>query len=55
MELGNYRTIMVRHTLARLYASIEQQLSRWAERDREGLRGAGHALFKRGFSTLDPF
>ena len=52
MELGNYRTIMVGHTLARLYASIiEQQLSRWAER--EGLRAAGQAGFKRGFSTLD--
>eukprot|EP00250_Pteridium_aquilinum_P021770 c25217_g4_i1 orf=6-257(-) len=25
MELGNYRTIMIGHTLARLYASILQQ------------------------------
>ena len=33
MMPGNYRTIMIGHTLARLYASIvEQQLSRWTER-----------------------
>ncbi|MCO5607209.1 hypothetical protein L7F22_061402 [Adiantum nelumboides] len=36
-EPGNYRAIMVGHTLARLYASIlEQQLSSWAED--EGVR-----------------
>ena len=37
---GNYRTIMVGHTLAKLYASIlEQKLSRWA--DRTGTRAPG--------------
>ena len=52
MEPGNYRTIMVGHTLTRLYASIlEQRLSRWAES--EGIRAAGQAGFRRGFSTLD--
>lgn len=51
-EPGNYRTIMVGHTLARLFASIlEQRLSRWAES--EGIRAAGQAGFRRGFSTLD--
>ena len=51
-EPGNYRTIMVGHTLARLYASIlEQQLSSWAEG--EGVRAKGQAGFRRGFSTLD--
>ena len=49
---GNYRTIMVGHTLARLLASIlEQQLSKWAEN--EGIRATGQAGFRRGFSTLD--
>ena len=49
---GNYRTIMVGHTLARLFASIlEQQLSKWAEN--EGIGAAGQAGFRRGFSTLD--
>ena len=48
----NYRTIMVGHTLAWLYASIlEQQLSKWAEN--EGIRAAGQAGFRRDFSTLD--
>ena len=52
MQPGNYRTIMVGHTLARLYASIlEQRLSSWAES--EGIRAAGQAGFRRGFSTLD--
>eukprot|EP00250_Pteridium_aquilinum_P022184 c25317_g3_i1 orf=401-733(+) len=52
MEPGNYRTIMIGHTLARLYESIlEQQLSSWAER--EGMRVVGQAGFWRGFSTLD--
>ena len=51
-EHGNYRTIMVGHTLARLYASIlEQQLSNWAEG--MGVRAKGQAGFRRGFSTLD--
>ena len=37
---GNYRTIMIGHTLAKLYASIlEQQLSRWAEK--AGKRATG--------------
>ena len=37
---GNYRTIMVGHTLAKIYASIiEHELSRWAER--EGIRASG--------------
>ncbi|MCO5600245.1 hypothetical protein L7F22_054355 [Adiantum nelumboides] len=49
---GNYRTIMVGHTLARLYASIlEQRLSGWAEE--KGVRAKGQAGFRRGFSTLD--
>ena len=49
---GNYRTIMVGHTLARLYASIlEQKLSGWAEE--EGVRAKGQAGFRKGFSTLD--
>ena len=49
---GNYRTIMVGHTLARLYASIlEQRLSSWAET--VGMRAPGQAGFRRGFSTLD--
>ena len=40
MELGNYHTIMIGHTLAWLYASIiEQQLSRWAER--AGIQASG--------------
>ncbi|MCO5593906.1 hypothetical protein L7F22_047925 [Adiantum nelumboides] len=49
---GNYRTIMVGHTLARLYASIlEQRLSGWAEE--KGVRAKGQAGFRKGFSTLD--
>ena len=49
---GNYRTIKVGHTLARLYASIlEQKLSGWAEE--EGVRAKGQAGFRKGFSTLD--
>lgn len=49
---GNYRTIMVGHTLTRLYASIlEQRLNGWAED--EGVRATGQAGFRRGFSTLD--
>ena len=52
MMLGNYCTIMVGHTLAKLYASIlEQQLSRWAERACK--RAPGQAGFKKGFSTID--
>ena len=49
---GNYRTIMIGHTLAKLYASIlEQQLSRWAKKS--GKRAPGQAGFRKGFSTLD--
>ena len=49
---GNYRTIMIGHTLAKLYASIlEQQLSRWAEKSCK--RAPGQAGFRKGFSTLD--
>ncbi|KAH7440397.1 hypothetical protein KP509_04G105200 [Ceratopteris richardii] len=52
MEPGNYRTIMVGHTLARLYVSIlEQHLSNWAEG--EGMRAKGQAGFRRDLSTLD--
>ena len=52
MQPGYYRTIMVGHTLARLYASIlEQWLSSWAES--ESIRAAGQAGFRKGFSTLD--
>ena len=52
MEPGNHRTIMVGHTLARLFASIlEQELSEWAKRGCIGsTRQAG---FRKGFSTLD--
>ncbi|MCO5563391.1 hypothetical protein L7F22_017032 [Adiantum nelumboides] len=50
---GNYRTIMVGHTLARLYASIlEQQLSSWAED--EGIRAKGQAEHKEDLSLLQP-
>lgn len=32
MDLGNYRAIMISHTLAKMYASIlEHERSRWAE------------------------
>ena len=49
---GNYRTIMIGHTVAKLYASVlEQQLSRWAEKS--GKRAPGQARFRKGFSTLD--
>ena len=52
MEPRNHRTIMIGHTLARLFASIlKQQLSEWAER--EAIRAAGQAGFRKGFSTLD--
>ena len=52
MILGNDYTIMVGHTVAKLYASIlEQQLSRWAKR--KGIRAPGQARFGKGFSTLD--
>ena len=47
MMPGNYNTIMIGHTLARLYASIlEQQLSRWAER--ADIRASGQASFRKG-------
>ena len=46
MMPGSYRTIMIGHTLARLYASIlEHQLSRWAER--ASIRAAGHRQVSR--------
>ena len=49
---GNCRTIMIGHTLAKLYASIlEQQLSRWVEKS--GKRASGQAGFRKVFSTLD--
>ena len=52
MEPRNYCTIMIGHTLARLFASIlEQELSEWAERG--GIRATGQAGFRKGFSTLD--
>ncbi|MCO5563411.1 hypothetical protein L7F22_017053 [Adiantum nelumboides] len=52
MTPGNYRTIMISHTLAKLYASVlEHELSHWAER--EGVRAHGQAGFRRGFSTMD--
>ena len=52
MEPGNHRTIMIGHTLARLFASIlEQELSEWAKR--EGIRATGQAGFRKGFSTLN--
>ena len=52
MEIGNDHTIMIRHTLAWLYATIlEQQLSRWAKR--EGVQATKQPRFRGDFSTLD--
>ena len=53
MMPGDYSTIMIGHTLAKLYASIleQQQLSRWAEKSSK--RASGQAGFRKGFSTLD--
>ena len=44
---GNYRSIMIGHTLAKLYASIlEQQLSRWVEKS--GIRAPGTSRVQKG-------
>ena len=50
---NNYRTIMIGHTLAKLYGAImEMELSAYAER--EGLCTPGQAGFRRqAFSTID--
>ncbi|MCO5606122.1 hypothetical protein L7F22_060309 [Adiantum nelumboides] len=49
---SNYRTIMIGHTLAKLYGAVlEAELSSYAER--EGLRAPGQAGFRRAFSTID--
>ncbi|MCO5613035.1 hypothetical protein L7F22_067309 [Adiantum nelumboides] len=52
LELGNYKTIMIRDTLAKLYGAVlEAELSSYAEH--EGLRAPGQADFGRAFSTID--
>ena len=52
LDPSNYRTIMIGHTLAKLYGAVlEAELSRHAEH--EGLRTPGQAGFRRAFSTID--
>ncbi|MCO5584754.1 hypothetical protein L7F22_038686 [Adiantum nelumboides] len=52
LDPGNYRTIMIGHTLAKLYGAVlEAELSSYAES--EGLRAPGQAGFRRAFSTVD--
>lgn len=52
LDPGTYRTIMIGHTLAKLYGAVlESELSSYAER--EGLRAPGQAGFRRAFSTID--
>ena len=52
LDPSNYRTIMIGHTLAKLYeAVLEEELSSYAEH--EGLRAPGQAGFRRAFSTTD--
>ena len=52
LDPGTYRTIMIGHTLAKLYGAVmEIELSTYAKR--EGLRAPGQAGFRRAFSTID--
>ncbi|MCO5571119.1 hypothetical protein L7F22_024851 [Adiantum nelumboides] len=52
LDPSNYRTIMIGHTLAKLYGAVlEAELSFYAER--EELRAPGQAGFRRAFSTID--
>ncbi|MCO5564505.1 hypothetical protein L7F22_018166 [Adiantum nelumboides] len=52
LDPGNYRTIMIGHTLAKLYGAVlEAELSSYAES--ESLRAPGQAGFRRAFSTID--
>lgn len=49
---SNYRTIMIGHTLAKIYGSIlEHRISTWAAM--HGKRSQGQAGFRRGYTTLD--
>ena len=52
LDPGNYRTIMIGHTMAKLYGAVlEAELSSYGET--EGLRAPGQAGFRRTFSTID--
>jgi len=52
LDPGNYRTIMIGHTMAKLYGAVlEAELSSYAEG--EGLRAPEQAGFRRAFSTID--
>ncbi|MCO5598488.1 hypothetical protein L7F22_052585 [Adiantum nelumboides] len=52
LDPGKYRTIMIGHTLAKLYGAIlEAELSSYAKR--EGLRALGQAGYRWAFSTVD--
>ena len=52
LDPGTYRTIMIGHTLAKLYGAVlEAELSSYAER--EDLRAHGQVGFRRAFSTID--
>ena len=52
VDLGNYRTIMIGHVLAKLYGAIlEVELNARAEV--EGLRAPEQTGFRRGFSMID--
>ena len=52
MMSSNYRTIVIGHYLAKLYGLIlESELSIWAEWN--ACCSAGHASFRKGFTTLD--
>ncbi|MCO5559545.1 hypothetical protein L7F22_013146 [Adiantum nelumboides] len=52
LDPGNYRTIMIDHTLAKLYGPVlEVELSSYAES--EGLHAPRQAGFRRAFSTTD--
>ena len=52
MAPENHCTLMIGHTLAKIYGSVlERQLSTYTEAD--GLRAIGQAGFRRQHSTLD--
>ncbi|MCO5549866.1 hypothetical protein L7F22_003340 [Adiantum nelumboides] len=52
LDPGNYRTIMIGHTLAKLYGAVlEAELSTHAEV--AGIRAPGQVGFRRTFSTID--